>query len=134
VPASVVQLTLSGSAHPSWTWSAADGAWLRAEGASPAVEADGSRMRATNVVVLRVNIANTAALDPAGNPVPETQMVGSGDALVASAGRILWATWSKASVADPVVLAGPDGGALQLAPGTTWVELVPNGSGAVATG
>jgi hypothetical protein len=91
-------------------------------------------MRATNVVVLRVNIANTAALDPAGNPVPETQMVGSGDALVASAGRILWATWSKASVADPVVLAGPDGGALQLAPGTTWVELVPNGSGAVATG
>ena len=134
VPAGALHLTLSGSSHPNWTWSAGDGAWLRAEGAKPAVEADGTQMRATNVVVLRVNIANTAARDPAGNPVPETQMVGSGDALVASAGRILWATWSKASIGDPVVLAAPDGSPVLLAPGTTWVELVPNGSGAVTTG
>jgi len=98
------------------------------------VEADGTQMRATNVVVLRVNIVNTAARDPAGNPVPETELVASGDALVASAGQILWATWSKASVGDPVVLAAPDGSPVLLAPGTTWVELVPNGSGAVATG
>jgi hypothetical protein len=134
VPASALHLTLSGSSHPTWTWSAGDGAWLRAEGASPAVEADGTQMRATNVVVLRVNIVNTAARDPAGNPVPETELVASGDALVASAGQILWATWSKASVGDPVVLAAPDGSPVLLAPGTTWVELVPNGSGAVATG
>jgi len=31
-------------------------------------------------------------------------------------------------------LTGADGAPVTLAPGTTWVELVPNGGGAVATG
>jgi hypothetical protein len=44
------------------------------------------------------------------------------------------ATWSKNGPADPVVLTAADGSAVTLAPGTTWVELVPNGTGAVATG
>jgi hypothetical protein len=132
--AGVVRLTMSGVSHPSWTWSAPDAAWLRTEGAAPAVEADGARLRATNVVVLAVNVVNTSARDPAGNPVPETQLLGSGSALVAVAGTVLTATWSKASIADPVVLTGPDGAVVRLAPGTTWVELMPTGTGSVTTG
>jgi hypothetical protein len=130
-PATGVQLTLSGISHPNWTWSPADGAWLRAEGTAPAVEADGRQLRATNVVVLRVDVVATSFRDPAGNPVPEAQLVGGGQALVASDGRTVAATWTKASEADPVVLTGPDGAPVRLAPGTTWVELVPNRGGAV---
>ena len=33
-----------------------------------------------------------------------------------------------------MTLTGADGEPVTLAPGTTWVELVPNGGGAVATG
>jgi hypothetical protein len=132
--AGLVQLKLSGISHPSWTWSAPDAAWLRTEGSTPAVEADGARLRATNVVVLAVTVVNTGARDPAGNPVPETQLIGSGSALVAVGGTVLHATWSKASVADPVVLTGPDGAVVRLAPGTTWVELMPIGTGSVTTG
>jgi hypothetical protein len=40
-------------------------------------------------------------------------------------------TWVKNGVADRLVLLGPDGNPVRLAPGSTWVELVPNGSGAV---
>nr|WP_218860397.1 DUF3048 domain-containing protein [Petropleomorpha daqingensis] len=133
-PAGVVRLTMSGVSHPSWTWSPPDGAWLRSEGPSPAVEADGARLRATNVVVLSVNVVNTSARDPAGNPVPETQLLGSGSALVAIGGTVVTATWSKASLGDPVVLTGPDGAVVRLAPGTTWVELVPLRTGSVTTG
>jgi hypothetical protein len=134
VPTGVVNLKLSGSSRPSWTWSAPDAAWLRAEGSTPATESDGTPLRAANVVVLRVQVVNTPFTDPAGNPVPETQMVGSGEALVASGGATVAASWSKAAVDAPVVLTDAAGQPILLAPGTTWVELVPAATGSVAIG
>ncbi|WP_231503018.1 DUF3048 domain-containing protein [Blastococcus sp. URHD0036] len=134
-PTGLLDLSLSRFAQPSWTWSAVDGAWLRSEGTTPAVEAsDGAPLRAVNVVVLRVDVVNTAFTDPANNPVPETVMVGGGEALVATGGKTVAATWSKASVGEPVVLTLPDGAPVVLAAGSTWVELVPNRTGSVAVG
>jgi hypothetical protein len=133
-PAAAVALKLSGVGRPTWTWSAPDAAWLRSEGATPATQADGARLRATNVVVLRVDVVNTQFRDPAGNPVPETRMVGGGDALIATSGSAVAATWSKASDTAPVVLTGPDGNPVLLAPGNTWVELVPKATGSVTLG
>jgi hypothetical protein len=128
-----LDLALSGVSHPRWSWNAADGRWLRSEGSTPAVEADGRRIGATNVVILRVDVVATEARDPAGNPVPETILTGTGRALVASGGYTVEATWSKPGTGDRVVLTEADGDPVTLAPGTTWVELVPNISGAVAT-
>jgi hypothetical protein len=133
-PTAVLRLTLTGLSHPSWTWSGPDAAWLRAEDEVPAVEADGTRLRATNVVVLRVDVVSTPFVDPIGTHVPETVMVATGPALVATGGRSIGATWTKPSLDAPVVLTGPDGTPVRLAPGTTWVELVPNSTGAVTAG
>jgi hypothetical protein len=133
-PVTAVDLTLSPIGRPSWTWSAADARWTRAERGVPAVEADGTPIRAVNVVVLRVHVVSTPFTDAIGTHVPETVMVSSGDALVATGGRVVTATWSKASITDPVVLTGVDGRPIRLAPGNTWVELVPNGTGSVAAG
>jgi hypothetical protein len=133
-PENALHLVLSGIAHPSWTWSAAAGKWLRTEFDTPAVDADGKQLAATNVVVLRVDVVITSAVDPAGNPVPETLLAGTGSALVASGGHAVLGSWSKSSVTAPVQLTGPDGAPMRLAPGNTWVELVPNGTGSVATG
>lgn len=133
-PAVSVQLKLSPSSYPTWTWSQPDNGWLRTEDDTPATDSDGARVRATNVVVLRVDIANTGARDAAGNPVPETKMVGGGEALVASGGSTVAATWSKAAPTAPVVLSVPGGAPVELAPGNTWIELVPNGSGSVTLG
>ncbi len=131
-PASVVRVVMSNSSSPRWTWRASAGAWLRAEGDTPAVEADGSRLHAANVVVLRVDVQNTSYVDPAGNPVPETVMVGEGDALVATGGHTLAVRWSKASPDAPVVLSSSTGGPVRLAPGSTWIELAPKGTGPVS--
>ncbi|MGY1680642.1 DUF3048 domain-containing protein [Geodermatophilus sp. SYSU D01176] len=133
-PVATLELTLSGVSHPRWTWNAADGRWLRSEGGTPAVEADGRRIGATNVVVLRVDVVATEARDPAGNPVPETILTGTGRALVASGGHTVEATWSKPGAGDRMTLTTADGAAVTLAPGATWVELVPDSGGAVATG
>jgi hypothetical protein len=134
-PAAALNLKLSGVSHPRWTWSQEDGAWLRAEGSTPAVGPDGAPLRATNVVVLRVAVDNSTGFsDPAGNPVPETQLVGSGEALVATGGRTVVASWTKTSVTAPLVLTGGVGWKVTLAPGTTWIELVPTASGSVAVG
>ena len=133
-PAARLNLTLSGIGHPVWTWSQAAGTWLRSEGTTPAVQADGHRLHATNVVVLRVDVVNTRYIDPAGNPVPETRLIGTGAALVASAGHTITATWSKSAVTSTLTLTGADHQPIRLAPGTTWIELVPNRTGAVSVG
>jgi hypothetical protein len=130
-PTGAVALKLSPSSYPTWAWNQAENAWMRAEGDTAATDADGGQVRATNVVVLRVDIADTGARDAAGNPVPETKMVGGGEALVASGGSTIAATWSKASATAPVVLRVAGGAPVELAPGNTWVELVPNGGGSV---
>ncbi len=133
-PTGRLDLRLSPEAVPSWTWNPVARVWERAEGADPAFAADGVRVAATNVVVLRVEIVETGALDPAGNHVPETLLSGrGGEAVVATGGRTATVTWSKGADADPVVLTAADGSPVLLAPGTTWVELVPTGSGSVAT-
>ena len=67
--------------------------------------------------------------DPAGTPVPETLLVGSGDGLVASGGKHVAVTWSQESVDEPLVLTGPDGEPVLLEQGVTWVELVPRKGG-----
>ena len=132
-PTGTLALKLSGVSHPRWTWSASDGRWLRAEGSTPAVDAAGGQLGATNVVVLRVDVVTTDARDPAGNPVPETVLTGGGEALVASGGSTVAATWSKPGIGDRVTLTGADGDPVTLAPGSTWVELVPNRTGALTT-
>ena len=131
--ASGLDLRLSPEATPSWTWDPVGRTWARSEAGTPATAADGARVTATNVVVLRVEVVATDAVDPAGNAVPETLLAGrGGEALVATAGRTVPATWSKGADGDPVVLTAPDGTPVLLAPGTTWVELVPTGGGTVA--
>jgi hypothetical protein len=133
-PATAVDLRLSGVSRPRWTWDPVGLMWLRWEGNNPALEADGTQLRAANVVILRVAVVNTRFTDPAGNPVPDTQMVGSGDGFVVSGGRVLYVTWAKNSPGEPVVLTDGNGSPVLLAPGNTWVELVPTRTGNATAG
>ncbi|BDO43300.1 DUF3048 domain-containing protein [Cellulomonas sp. NTE-D12] len=128
-PAGAVNITMSGYSQPSWTWDGGSGTWLRSEGGTPAVVRSGARLAATNVVVLRVTLVDTGTKDPAGNPVPETVLTGSGEALVATGGKTVKATWTKGAKPEVLKLTGTDGQPVSLAPGNTWVEMVPtNGS------
>ena len=130
------------STNPGWTWQAAGdagrgwgpGVWLRDEAGVAQHAADGDPIVATNVVVLRVQVVITDARDVAGNRVPETILAGHGTAQVATGGHVVEATWSKAGDLEPLSLTGKDGKPVELAPGSTWIELVPTSGGSVSVG
>ena len=127
VPTSHIELVFSEGRYPSWDWDPTTFAWLRSQEGQPDVEASGERIRATNVVTMRVGI------DWPYEEVPLTLMVGSGEVWVSAAGKTAHGTWSKADEGAPIVLTADDGSPLRLAPGNTWIELVPNeGSAAFA--
>lgn len=117
------------ASKPSWEW---DGeVWQRLESGQPAHAESGERLEAANVVAIRVEIRDTGNRDAAGSMVPETVLTGTGEAAVFSGGHMVEGTWEKDSDTDPLRLIGSDGEELTLAPGKTWIELVPNNGGSV---
>ena len=129
-PANHLDVRMSGIQRTVWDWDAASGMYQRSDGTRPSVSTSGARMSARNVLLLSVQMLETQWRDPAGNPVPETHLVGNGSGVLASGGRSVPLTWSKASIGDLMVLKGADGKQILLDPGNTWVELVPtNASG-----
>jgi hypothetical protein len=90
----------------------------------------GDEFPADTVLVLRVKVGDAGYRDPAGNPVPETQFTGKGQALIFHDGRLVRAQWSKDSLDSPLGLSTPAGD-FPMPPGHTWIELVPQDGGAV---
>ena len=127
--ARVLSLRFSTGEHPTWTYDRARHRWLRSEGSRPARTASGARLVANNVIVLRILTKDAGYKDPAGNFVPETVLKGSGPAVLATGGRVLHATWHKKGRDHVLRFTGRHGRAVKIAPGRTWLELVPiNGS------
>lgn len=120
-----LRLRFSPSAQPRWSYDAGAHRWLRSEGTTPSRTAAGVRMTAQNVLVLRVRTRDAGYRDPIGNPVPETVLTGSGALTLVSGGRRVAGTWHKASRDAGLHLTDAGGHPLLLAPGTTWVELLP---------
>ena len=66
---------------------------------------DGDEFPADTVLVLRVEIVDAGYLDPAGNPVPGTNLTGTGDAMIFHDGRLVPGTWKKDSLDAPITLS-----------------------------
>jgi hypothetical protein len=114
-----IDLRFGGSATPAWVWSADAQAFLRyMTGGSPDRAAGGAQLTAVNVVVLRVPVQVIQS-------IPTVNLIGSGEAWVSAGGATVRATWSKASLTDPIRILDSEGVAVRLAPGNTWIELVP---------
>jgi hypothetical protein len=129
-PTRVVDVRLSHVQRTVWTWDRAHERYLRSEGSAASLAADGRRHTARNVLVLSTEVFNTRWVDAAGNPVPEHRLAGrSGNGLLASMGHSVTVRWSKESLSSSIVIKTRDGREAELDPGTTWIELVPRGSG-----
>ncbi|WP_084541098.1 DUF3048 domain-containing protein [Nocardioides alkalitolerans] len=92
--------------------------------------ADDDEFVADTVVALEVDVVDAGYLDPAGNPVPESLLEGSGTATVFHDGRAVEAEWSKDSPGDALELTTDDG-PLLVPPGHTWIELLPSTTGSL---
>ncbi|MCU1571790.1 MAG: hypothetical protein JWR33_2531 [Naasia sp.] len=119
-PVSRIDVVFSDSRYPAWAWSAKRGQYLRLQEGAPDTDSAGAQLGATNVVVLRV------AIDRTFGSVPKTVLVGSGDGWLATGGKAVHVTWSKAASAAPIQLLDDLGLPARLAPGNTWIELLPD--------
>jgi hypothetical protein len=133
-PAGTLAFRLSSASNPSWTWDAGTGTWLRSEGASAATARSGARLSAVNVVSITADHPNTGFGAQGGAPVPTYTLVGSGDGVVATGGKTIPVRWQKDAENAPMRLFLADGTPADLAPGNTWIELVPAGSGSLTIG
>ncbi|WP_084077355.1 DUF3048 domain-containing protein [Demequina sp. NBRC 110057] len=127
-----IDITMSQYSHPGWRWDADEASWMRIEGGEPHTQDDGTQLNAENVIMLWVTVRYTSS--DGGSSVPETLLAGeSGTGYVAAGDSMVEVDWSKAGQYDPYVITTPAGEEVELVPGNTWVELIPNKGVANAT-
>lgn len=115
---SVIALRFGAPSTPSWTYDAASERYLRAQAGGPDLDTAGAQLSAANVIVVRVPVSNDGG-------VPKTELIGSGEAWVSTGGGTVHATWTKGSRTASIRLVDDTGTVVRLAPGNSWIELVP---------
>jgi len=98
-PAKRISATFSGGHTTSWRFDG-DGYVNDNSYADPAAP-----FPADTILVLRVEVGDAGYTDPAGNPVPETKLEGTGQAMVFHDGRLVRGTWSKKDLESPIELS-----------------------------
>ena len=116
-------IVLGSSAKSRWTWEG--GSWSRSEEGRPHLLSDGAQVTASNVVVLHVQVTGSGIRDAAGNEDPYVRATGSGKVEFLRDGVLQRGSWSRPSMSAPYVFTSDAGQPMTLAPGRTWVELVP---------
>ncbi|RPJ12622.1 MAG: DUF3048 domain-containing protein, partial [Actinobacteria bacterium] len=119
-------LPFSGVSDVYWQWNGGKGTWLRSHGDVPHVLEGNERVSAANVVIQVVTVTDSDFLDSAGNPSPEVELTGSGKAYVLRDGTVIRGRWERESLKDVTTFVSKDGTEIELAPGRTWVELLPS--------
>ena len=113
-----------------WTYSWATGQWLRDQNGTRDVDRAGVQVAAENVVVQFVHYADSGTETGEGQPptpIPEGDLVGSGQVWVFSAAHLVKGSWSRSGLTSTTRFVDDAGSPILLAPGRTWVELVPIG-------
>jgi hypothetical protein len=135
-PPSGAEMKPVGRAHAEWgnrmttvdyDWDGPSALWRRAQNGRADVDTAGTQVAPSNVVIQFVGYRNTGLVDPSGSPVPEAQVIGQGDAWILTGGALIPSHWSKASAEAVTRYVDAGGNEVLLAPGRTWVELVPPG-------
>jgi len=121
-----------GMATAAWDWNATAQLWERSQNGTPDVLQNGQQIAASNVILQVVPyVPDGYATGEGVNPppaIPKGETVGTGTALVFTAGMVIAANWSKASPTAVTVYTDSLGHPILLTPGTTWVELAPTGT------
>jgi hypothetical protein len=110
-----------------WKWSSLHHAWMRYVGGSPDLDVSGAQLQATNLIIQMVATQPGPYNESGPNsPDVESFTVGSGPVWILRNGTVQEGTWNCAATGDLTKYRFSDGKTMTLAPGNTWVELVPN--------
>jgi hypothetical protein len=112
-----------------WSWS--DGSWVRELDGEPMLLQSGSPIAVDNVVIQEVVVTDSDIVDVAGFPSPDVKLTGKGRVWILRDGRLIVGRWQRPSLGDVTVFETRGGEEIALAPGTTFVQLVPKDGGEV---
>jgi Protein of unknown function (DUF3048) N-terminal domain/Protein of unknown function (DUF3048) C-terminal domain len=121
-----VHLPYSSVSDVVWTWKRGKGVWVRSHGEEAHLLEGGEQVSAANVVIQVVDVTDGNIVDPAGNASPEVELTGRGRAYVLRDGKLIVGRWERASLDDVTTFVTKDGTEIELAPGRTWVQLLPS--------
>ena len=108
-----------------WSYDAVSDLYLRTN--NGAVHSDaltGTQIGSRNVVVIWARMTAVTKRDVSGSRTFDIELVGSGRASVFRNGQRYDGTWEAPKDAPPVFKAA-DGTIIRLAPGNTWMQVVP---------
>jgi Protein of unknown function (DUF3048) N-terminal domain/Protein of unknown function (DUF3048) C-terminal domain len=108
---------LLSSTRVSYEWNGAG--WARMEYGVEHENMAGEQIAPANVVILITQYRRS----PADPKSPEAITVGSGEAMVLTAGNLITGTWKRETADKPATLTDTSGKTIELTPGRTWVEL-----------
>lgn len=106
--------------HVTWTYEPATNTYVRSQGGVVQEDADGTAVRAKNIVVQYTKVT---VIDDVGRRKIVT--VGEGDALIALDGALVHGTWRKDDRVSRTRFYDASGNQIRLNPGPTWIEVVP---------
>ena len=110
-----------------FVWDPAVSGWARSQQGTPHVDADGLQIAFENVIVQYSTYGSSVAF--AGSP--EVKPIGTGEAWVLTAGRLIRAEWSRPTSEAITEYRDINGDIVELTPGRTWVALPRPGSGSL---
>jgi len=123
-PAGRLITSFSGSNTPSWKFDAVSGLYLRFQaGGKKDRDERKKQLTAVNVVVQMVGVSSEYGY------VPRSLVVGKGTAWISTGGKTVKARWKKKKRNSMTIFTLKSGEVITLAPGRTWVELIPTTSG-----
>ena len=112
-----MHIGFSDSYDPTYVWDVPSGTWKRSMVGAPHTTSNGNQLAPTNVVVQFTDY-------PAES---DGRTVGEGDVWVFSDGTVRTGRWIRPDHNQPARYVDPQGQPILLRPGSTWVELLPNG-------
>lgn len=123
-PAGRLVASFSGGNSPSWKYSASSGLYLRFQaGGKKDKDEHKKQLNAVNVIAQMVDESSEYGY------VPRAHVIGRGTAWISTGGKTVKAKWVKKKRNAMTIYKLKNGDIVTLAPGRTWIELVPNGTG-----
>ncbi len=127
-PAASAHIPFSSYSDNTWNWNSHTSQWDLSVNGNPATDsATSSPVAVSNVVAMKVQITYGPWQEDAnGDLEVQVNFTSGGDVTVLRNGESITGTWTRNSLNLPMQLVGQNGDPILLAPGETWVELVPN--------
>jgi hypothetical protein len=123
-----VHIPFSSTSDVTWQWSATTGTYLRSYSGQPDMLLGGSQTAAADVVIMTVPTATGPWVENSeGGHEVDVTATGTGPLVVMRNGVAITGTWTRAALTQPAKLTTTGGAPITLAPGNSWVELVPVG-------